>query len=541
MDVVDLISDSDEENVPPARVERFASAGSTSRREGKRPVGREARDAAAPSHRHKGPEHDAIDLEAATGVGLGVSGKPLLPGELEARQQWARNTWTLTASRSTEDTPEEQHYRFAESAWCRGGGQAAEIGAIEYHFHPALEARWHAKKVEYDERFGVGGHTILFAFHGTGKHNVRPILEDGFKVSKVGSSTDPGFYGAGIYFSEQLAMSRAYNRDNDGMFLCKLLVGKPFLLTRVQNGCSLQPGYTSHVNNPQGTEVVIFDDAAMIPIYRVRLGLRHQIEPLKGLGGGGSRQPVGEAAAGTVGAAGAWMGFGGGAGGAPKMWHATAERSKNSRAKCKKCGEAIMKGSLRMGDKSWRHLACYKRPPLTRLGMPAEASQIDGFGNLDANGQAQLKAWFAGGDALKRLLSGSAKEGSAGTTAAAKPSYGSKATAPTAKGDKVAAAKAKLAAQLAAESAGTAGVVGSTSTGSAVKVSPFMTVLCDEEDDEDAELQEALARSMMDCDAPPHAPPHPEAASSDDEDDLPVLSLAERLKAKQYEKAILVD
>jgi hypothetical protein len=162
MDVIDLISDSDEENVPPARVERLgAGTNAASRREGKRPVGRED-NAAQPSHR--GPEPDAIDLEAATGVGLGVSGKPLLPGELEARQQWVRKTWTLTASRSTEDTPEEQHYRFAESAWCRGGGQAAEIGAIEYHFHPTLEARWHAKKVEYDERFGVGGHTILFAY-----------------------------------------------------------------------------------------------------------------------------------------------------------------------------------------------------------------------------------------------------------------------------------------------------------------------------------------------------------------------------------------
>lgn len=534
MDVVDLVSDSDEENIPPAHVERLVSgAGAASRREGKRPVGRkDPQDTAgAPSRRHKGPEHDAIDLEAATGAGLGVSGKPLLPGELEARQQWIRKTWTLTASRSTEDTPEEQHYRFAESAWCRGGGQAAEIGAIEYHFHPTLEARWHAKKAEYDERFGVGGHTILFAFHGTRKHNVRPILDEGFKVSKVGTTTDSGFYGAGIYFSEELATSRAYNRFNDGMFLCKLLVGRPFLQTQAQAGCKLKPGYTSHVNNPQGSEVVIFDDAAMIPIYRVRLGRQRQIEPLKGLGGGGSQQPVGEAAAGTVGVAGAWMGFGGG-GGAPKKWHATAERSKNSRAKCKKCGEAIMKGSLRMGDKSWRHLACYKRPPLTRLGMPAEASKIDGFGNLDANEQAQLKAWFVGGTALKRLLSGSAKEGSAGTAAAPKPSYA----------DKVAAAKAKHAAQLALESAGTAGVVGSTSTGSAMAASAFMTVLSDDEDDEqDAELQEALARSMMDYDAPPHAHPDPEAASSDDSDDLPVLPLAERLKAKQYEKAILVD
>ena len=101
------------------------------------------------------------------------------------RHQRVRRMWTLRASRSTEDTPEEQHYRLAESAFCRGGGQATQIAAIEYHFNPELEAQWHAKKTEYDARFGPGGHTILFAFHGTRKTNVQSILQDGFKVSKV--------------------------------------------------------------------------------------------------------------------------------------------------------------------------------------------------------------------------------------------------------------------------------------------------------------------------------------------------------------------
>ena len=207
---------------------------------------------------------DVIDLEAATGVGVGVSGKPLLPGELEARQQRYRKTWTLRATRSTDDTPEEQHYRFAESAWCRGGGMANQISAVEYHFHPTLEARWHSKKAEYDSRFGVGGHTILFAFHGTRPGNVQLILNDGFRVSKVGSTTDAGFFGAGIYFSEHMTHSQGYNSGNDGMFLCKILVGKPFLCPQ-QNGRGLEPGYTSHVADPSGSEVVIFDDAAMVP------------------------------------------------------------------------------------------------------------------------------------------------------------------------------------------------------------------------------------------------------------------------------------
>ena len=96
----------------------------------------------------------------------------------------------------------------AESVWCRGGGDASRIRSVEYHYHPILEARWHAKKREYDRRFGVGGHTVLFAFHGTPRRNVESILRDGFKLSMVGTTTDAGDFGAGLYFSERLQVDR---------------------------------------------------------------------------------------------------------------------------------------------------------------------------------------------------------------------------------------------------------------------------------------------------------------------------------------------
>jgi len=249
------------------------------------------------------PTSGVIDLEAENGVGKGVSGKPLLPGELEARQQRVRHMWTLRASRSTEDTPEEQHYRFAESAWCRGGGQAAEIGAIEYHFHPALEARWHAKKAEYDARFGADGHTILYVFHGTTGHNVDAILRDGFLLSKLGASNDMGVFGAGLYFSEQMGVAECYNAGNDGLLLCKVLLGKPFVFNHdnvpLRQGRALEPGYTSHVSNPTGSQVVIFDEAAALPIYVIKKraetrGVPTPTEPFKGLGvGGGGGSGVG--------------------------------------------------------------------------------------------------------------------------------------------------------------------------------------------------------------------------------------------------------
>ena len=250
-EVVDL----EAEEKPEERPGEKAAA----RREGKRPLALPAEEEERarprrPSATPVPPTHEVIDLEAATGVGVGVSGRPLLPGEQEARRQLQRRSWTLRASRSTDDTPEESHFRFAESAWCRGGGQAAQTESVEYHFSPQLEAAWHAKKAEYDARFGAGNHTILFAFHGTRPANVDPILSNGFQVSKVGSTTDAGYFGAGIYFSEQLQHSQCYNNGNGGMFLCKLLIGKPYQCTQ-QNGRGLEPGFTSHVSDAGGAEV----------------------------------------------------------------------------------------------------------------------------------------------------------------------------------------------------------------------------------------------------------------------------------------------
>jgi hypothetical protein len=328
---------------------------------------------------------DLIDLEAANGVSangvaIGVSGRPLLPGEQLARQQRQRRTWTLKPSRSTEDTPEEQHYRLAESAFCRGGGQASQIAAIEYHFHPELESRWHAKKAEYDDRFGVSGHTIIFAFHGTKKANAEAILRDGFKISKLGSTThNRGVYGAGTYFSESFMMSSGYNQiggTNDGMLLCKLLVGKPFVAPQ-GNGAPLQPGYTSHVADPRGTEVVIFDEAAMLPVYVVKLvsaGHPHHYqyaaanqhaalpsnEPLKGLGGSGGRGADMMAAMGGAFAAGAGAAVGalGGAFGFPGAGHVLGGAPGGKRA-----GESHHEYLVRLAKEPRRAILKTSLPP----------------------------------------------------------------------------------------------------------------------------------------------------------------------------------
>ena len=54
------------------------------------------------------------------------------------------------------------------------------------------------------------------------------------------------------------------------MILCKVLLGRP-LRVAARTGQSLQEGYTSHFSDEHGTEIVIFDEAAILPMFVVNL------------------------------------------------------------------------------------------------------------------------------------------------------------------------------------------------------------------------------------------------------------------------------
>jgi hypothetical protein len=96
------------------------------------------------------------------------------------------------------------------------------------------------------------------------------IIKTNFLISKVGSTTDMGWYGKGIYFSEHASMSIGYSRGNPHLFICLVLVGKAFRMENVQTGCALSEGYDSHVAPDGSSEVVIFDPAQVIPCYKVK-------------------------------------------------------------------------------------------------------------------------------------------------------------------------------------------------------------------------------------------------------------------------------
>ena len=82
-----------------AKPEERPGEKAAARRDGKRPLALPAEEEERARPRRPSavpvpPVHEVIDLEAATGVGVGVSGRPLLPGEQEARRQLQRRSWT---------------------------------------------------------------------------------------------------------------------------------------------------------------------------------------------------------------------------------------------------------------------------------------------------------------------------------------------------------------------------------------------------------------------------------------------------------------
>jgi len=119
------------------------------------------------------------------------------------------------------------------------------------------------------------------AFHGTLPHWVGSIRQHGLIVpgQKIGDRnevlnhrTDAGWYGRGIYLSPDLGMSLSYaSRFLSSTFVCLVLRGRVSVVEYCE-GCAKLDGVDSH-SNALGTEWVIFNSAAVLPIYL--LSARH--------------------------------------------------------------------------------------------------------------------------------------------------------------------------------------------------------------------------------------------------------------------------
>ncbi len=139
-------------------------------------------------------------------------------------------------------------------------------------------ARFYKKKEELAQRHGFLLESMkpLLLFHGTTEENMESIIKTNFLISKVGSKTDMGWYGKGIYFSEHASLSIGYSSGNPHLLICMVLIGKAFRMENIQTGCAIKEGYDSHVAPDGCSEVVIFDTDQIIPIYKVKFNQGHQ-------------------------------------------------------------------------------------------------------------------------------------------------------------------------------------------------------------------------------------------------------------------------
>lgn len=165
-----------------------------------------------------------------------------------------------------------QFHRTSKGAWMQHSLQSRAVGvhSVEYVVTPHFIEQFEGAKQRLASKYGWLPESIkpVMLFHGTSRRNIDSILDQGFLLSKVGSSTDMGYYGRGIYFSEYPGLSMGYARDCQCLLLCLVLVGKAFRMENVQTGCELKSGYDSHIS-PCGSEVVIFDPSCIMPLYVV--------------------------------------------------------------------------------------------------------------------------------------------------------------------------------------------------------------------------------------------------------------------------------
>ena len=162
---------------------------------------------------------------------------------------------------------DEYHYRFVESQFhrmFRGGNK--RIVCVEVVLNQRLLSAFEAKERKY-KREKVNSERTL-GFHGTTNESGKAICTRGFELAKVGTATDSGWYGAGIYFSFNTHTAVGY--DKGCLLLCELLRGKTYKLTAVQrrDGEDCKAGYNSHTVEA-GNEVVMFEMDSINPKYIV--------------------------------------------------------------------------------------------------------------------------------------------------------------------------------------------------------------------------------------------------------------------------------
>lgn len=201
--------------------------------------------------------------------------KLYLPGEKDALKGTKTKIFALYPSTRFENDAATIHFRMAESQFYRlmdGESSTSKVTKVEYVINPKLMAKFQKRRLEMAQEVDWEQTKPILCFHGTREENIPNIIENNFNLDHVGSTTDAGFFGAGIYFSELPSISMSY-AGGAKFLLCQVLVGQTYKMPKVQMGCGLKPGYHSH-SSPCGSEIVIFNMDQILPTYIVHFGGR---------------------------------------------------------------------------------------------------------------------------------------------------------------------------------------------------------------------------------------------------------------------------
>lgn len=225
------------------------------------------------------------DLESIRNGAKASDGKvePLrVKGEEEALKGTETKYFALYPQRTHDNSAEQIHFRLAESQFYRLMEQReCRVTKVEYVISPAVVKRFEKAREDLvalrgKEKTAKGDVACEFdpvlGFHGTELKNIKPICENGFRVPGKSSdfkhSTDAGWYGRGVYFSEFPDYAMEYISKGNKILLCQVLLGKIYQCDKVIHGASLVEGHDSHMS-PDGKEVVIFDADKILPSYVV--------------------------------------------------------------------------------------------------------------------------------------------------------------------------------------------------------------------------------------------------------------------------------
>ena len=127
---------------------------------------------------------------------------------------------------------------------------------------------------------------LMMVYHGTSELKMRKIMQQGFLLSKLGSTTGSlGWYGKGIYFARRAFTALYYNRDNPYLLCSLVSVNKIRILedepdanvtgaSNPYNGKKPAPGFDAHLS-PGGRCFCCYSDFRFTWRYPSTLSTSH--------------------------------------------------------------------------------------------------------------------------------------------------------------------------------------------------------------------------------------------------------------------------